>query len=599
MSTDREVKVHLQLYAEGYRAGLQQAAEEAKRFAKNTKPALDDVANGHKKVQDAQKLGAEQITKYGTAAAALSGNMQNLGIQGDAISKTLATVQAGMSGMLGPAGIAVVAIGAVVAAIAGEIKSQKELDEATKTATKSLLEQIEVRRKSKQVAGAAVETATGIALGDITKERAEIVASLKTLDEAALRGTMHYAKSGWEVALTESKSATKEFEIEVDRLNSRLSEIDTLLGKAKGSASEIMGPAKPDYLDPLNRYRAEEAAQKAIAQLRTQHLALEIQDYTAHAAALGKSWTDSARKRMDIQATGSLRIQILERETARAIQDVRGNLALDESTRETQVRAIRQNAALERVLLEEDTQKQIRDIQKETAKESLRLLGVQIDAERAAMSERKAAADDYAANERERVAQATLDLESWRQSVQSFGVVGYQVLTREAQKAATVQGLLHLQVGRIYIRAIREGLAAYLEAEGQKNALMAAEMAAYAIGAAASLQWGQAAAYGVAAAKFAAIAGAYAVGASVVRGSIGGEGTGGGMSPSELSSGGGTSSGRGSTAVSVGGSAPETVNYNLTIVHSGATIYGDGGLRELWEDLVPYLREYETTGRSR
>lgn len=135
-----EAKVGLGLYAEGYHAGLEKAKADMRSFEGQTNRSLGNTQKSFDGVSKSTGMGAEKITKYGTAVNALAGNTSLLGVKNDALSKSIAVVSDAMSGMMSGVGLAVVGIGALAAGIGYLISQHKKWNEELKKNEGTLLD---------------------------------------------------------------------------------------------------------------------------------------------------------------------------------------------------------------------------------------------------------------------------------------------------------------------------------------------------------------------------------------------------------------------------------------------------------------------------
>lgn len=510
-----EARVRLNLYAEGYHAGLAEAERRTREFEKQTGKSFGKVNDSLKNSGSAAKLGAEQITKYGTAAAALTGQMGNLPVAGDAIAKTLATVQAAMSGMLGAAGLAVVAIGALTAGIVAAIQEQKRYKEATDQATESILKQAAVKGigGSGSIAGAVI----GAKEPDLLKQKADLMARLSALQDGVNRGVMVYKGSGFEVSLTESRDAVSDLSIQADKLQKALDGVNVQLeqirkARAGGEVKpgDLVGPPAPGWDEIARRMEADREAATAKA-------ARDRDRATSEARLLAEDAESRAGRRPRIAGRGG----------RPGTRPVEAEVTPEASTEISEYQKI------------------------------------------------------------EQAAQASY------QSIGAAGSAAYRVISAEAAKATSLQKLMQLQLGKAYIQSVRQGLAAYLDTKAQAAMADAAEYAYKAIAALATGNVWAAGQYGAAAAMAGLRGGAFALGAGLIRGGAGAAGGGqteGGLAGSAGDVGGGRTASAG--LVTSGGQA-QALTYNVTVIHQGATVYGDGGIRQLWlDDLVPLLREF-------
>jgi type II secretory pathway pseudopilin PulG len=492
MPVGEEARVRLNLYAEGYKSGLDEAARRTKEFEKSTGASMKKVANSTKDVADSHRLGAEQISKYGTATAALTGSMSKLPVAGDAISKSVAVVMDVMNGMAGAMGLVVVGIGAAVTALALLANKQKELQKATDDATDAIIRQEAARQGS---GGNVAKDVSARRLEELKAERAKAQVDIDAFERARKdRGSGYYGPTS---KILEGDNGVPRF---------------VKVGMTPGLYKTI-----------------EDSAVRATK--KVQDLNDEIA--TTQAALYGVMGPPESAKggKVDKGTPGTFDLEEALKDKRQMIVGM-GRLKPEKAITDAPVKAEEIDAydALE-------------------------------EAARAAYS-----------------------------GIQAAGSAAYRVIAAEAQKATSLQKLAHLQLGRMYIQSIREGLAAYLDSKAQAAIADAAEYAYKAIASLAGGNFASAAFYGQAAALAGLQGGAFAIGASLVRGQAeapvkvaGDEGTVGSGSYGSTAQG---------TTISSGGGA-QTFVYNVTVVHQGAAVYGDGGIRDLWNrDFVPLLRDY-------
>lgn len=482
--SDNEARTHLNLYADGYVAGLAKAKAAENEFRRNSGQNFKKVGD------DASKaLNPEKMTKYGTSVAALTGQMGNLGIGGDAVSKSIAVASDALSGMMSGVGVAVIGIGALAAAIGYTAQKQQELEKATKGATDAILAYVIAKGHMNDIDALTVKRSQS----DLEAQKRGIEMQLEVLGDPSKlpekgSGIKGAAIAGLVTGLTQGQfipKLTMGFD-EAKRLNAELHAVNAELAKIQ--EAQFMGPPRS-----------------------------------------AMSFEDEKKKQAEKPGTFNLQYE-----------------------------------------LEEQTRNGIITKKKQTADV--------LKGESPVTPEEIAAYDALAASAEKNFS-----------AIQAAGTAAYRVISAEASKAHNLQSLMHLKLGKMYIQSMREGLASYIDTKAQE-AMTDAGMEAYkAIASLASGDFAGAALHAKAAAMAGLKGGSLAISASMVRGGGGGaqEGPVGNMGSDTRDYGGRASA----TTISSGGGAQSFV-YNFNVIHQGATVYGDGGIRQMFnQDLWPLIRE--------
>lgn len=189
-------------------------------------------------------------------------------------------------------------------------------------------------------------------------------------------------------------------------------------------------------------------------------------------------------------------------------------------------------------------------------------------------------------------------------TMKQAGVGGYAALMDAARRAGATESLSRVQVSEVAKYAAKATAASGIEALGQLAEKEAAFYAAKALGAAFTNP-AAAVGYLAAAAGMAALsAGATMVSSSIMAGaereygeSLPGNGSAYGGGYGSTSGGSYTTGSRSSLPITAQAAGPQNINYNIYVQHYGATVYGSGGVKELWdEELMPLLQDATSNG---
>lgn len=512
-----EARVYLNLYAEGYAAGMAKANATSREFERTTGTSMRKVAESTKHLNEMQRLGGERMAKYGTVTAALTGQMGNLGIGGDAVAKTLGVANDVMAGGIGIVGGLTLGVGALAAAVGYAISQHKKWNE-------------ELEKNQKSV------------LGLMSK------GGIQGLDES-LRGFM-------------ISSMESDFASQRDKLQAELKDLQATLVQGVAPGDELVNKVLGrDNLETL-RGKAAAASVKLAEVLANLEAIKRAREGPDSLSPYSQEWKDALVGPMPpaAQWDGSARGVGAEYGALGGIQGAAGMARLSPYNSDAfgQGVGIRPGA------------------------------GGGVDAANEIIPF-KALSDE--------MQKSADEARSYFGKFQQYGASAYQAISKEAQKAHNIQGLLHLKLGKLYIAGVKEGVAAWMDAKGQQWAMQGAEEVALAISSIAKHDFAAAAGHGLAAGKFFALSGGASIGASMVRG-----GGGGGQSETGYSSGmeaatAGTGSGGSASIVSGrGGASSGPMNFYLTINYAGPAVYSQGGIRALGDELLDYFREKHMAG---
>jgi len=196
-----------------------EAVLDASKVQAGTQRAVSQLKLIESETAKTSRLSAGHWSKYGTAVATISGQVNMLGIKNTAVARTFGLLGDAIYGALGPGGVAVVAIGGLITLIGSLVQQQRELEQATKDATKALIEQA----AKTGISNDTTAWLLGASQAELQKRRGEITDRLGVLTEQRTTGiTTNKVGWQWDTDMKRLRLEASQLVVELYAVNAQL-----------------------------------------------------------------------------------------------------------------------------------------------------------------------------------------------------------------------------------------------------------------------------------------------------------------------------------------------------------------------------------------